>query len=259
MKSSAPVLLVSCALWLAAPAWAMVVFEDGFDTNSTSNFSFSGQNLAAWGAGGGKLQSALTQTPHNPTSPGFAAIVGLNTSSHFKLEADVQVVGSQPTTNIGHVGFFWGGSGEIYSIAYLRTHQDHVTAFKSPFVSELITGLGFDAVNAVDLNGQSYHLAVEVNYVAQSMIVSLDGISATYVGADFLKANSAGGVGGALGVISWGERVSYDNVRLTDYTATAVPEPGTVALMLAGLLAIRTHAAKRREAHREGSPTLQTA
>ena len=37
------------------------------------------------------------------------------------------------------------------------------------------------------------------------------------------------------GVISWGERVSYDNVVVTDYTLAPVPEPETYAMLLAGL------------------------
>ena len=36
-------------------------------------------------------------------------------------------------------------------------------------------------------------------------------------------------------MISWGERVSYDNVVVTDFMAAPVPEPETYAMLLAGL------------------------
>lgn len=226
------------AMAMAAQAQAVVVFQDNFATNSLANFTPSGPNFSTWAAADGKLQSALTQTSHNPSTPGFAAINGLGTSQHFKIEGDVQVVGSTPGqgSDWGHVGFFWGQTdASTYSTAYLRTHSDHVTAWRSPYTSELITPLGFNAVNAADVNGNAYHLAIEVDYLMQSMTVSLDGVSQTFGPAVFSTANAPGGVGGALGVVSWGEHVSYDNIKVTDFTASAVPEPGKLALLLPSL------------------------
>ncbi|MBP6764498.1 MAG: PEP-CTERM sorting domain-containing protein [Rubrivivax sp.] len=54
-------------------------------------------------------------------------------------------------------------------------------------------------------------------------------------------------MGGALGVISWGEHVSYDNVVVTDYAANQVPEPGSLALV-ACALGLLGAAARRRKA-----------
>jgi hypothetical protein len=245
-------LLIGLAAAVAgvAQAQAGVVFQDDFSANSAANWSFSGQNAGTWAVDGQKLQSSLTQTAHNPTEPGFAAINGLSTSSHFKIEADVQVVGYTPGqgTDWGHVGFFWGQTGADSSIGYLRTHLDHVTAWEYPYTGEVVTAAGFATTNAADIDGVSYHLAFEVDYVAQLMRVSVDGTSQVWGGADFDRANSPGGVGGALGVISWGEHVSYDNVVVTDYAGSSVPEPGSLALAASALGLLGAATRRRRTA-----------
>ena len=228
-----------CCAGLVANAHAGIVFQDSFASGSSANWTMSGSNSGTWGVADGKLQSSLTQTAHNPSSPGFAASNGITTSQHFKIEGDVQVIGTvsgHPYLEWGHVGFFWGSQGpNSYSTGYLRTHQDSVTAWEAPYSAEVLTPLGFNASNAVDANGVSYHLGFEVNYLTQQMTVSLGDVSATYGLPVFDNANSLSGVGGALGVISWGERVSYDNVVVTDYTLAPVPEPETYAMLLAGL------------------------
>jgi hypothetical protein len=242
-------LVVAAATACVAQAQASIVFQDSFGTNSAANWSYSGANAGTWAAGSQKLQSSLTQTSHTPSTPGFAAINGLATSSHFKIEADVQVVGITPGQggDWGHVGFFWGQSGTDYSMGYLRTHLDHVTAWENAYTGEVVTPAAFATTNAADIDGASYHLAFEVDYVAQLMRVSINGTSAVWGGAEFNRANSPGGVGGALGVISWGEHVSYDNVVVTDYAANQVPEPGSLALV-ACALGLLGAAARRRKA-----------
>lgn len=249
MKTTMTLAGLLSALALAAPAEAAVVFQDNFATNSTANFTVSGQNTGTWAAADGKLQSSLTQTFHNPSAPGFAAINGVSTSQHFKIEGDVQVVGNNPEhgSDWGHVGFFWGMTDlNNYSIGYLRTHMDHVTAWKSTGGIELVTSLGYGVTNSADINGTSFHLAYEVDYITHQMTVSLDGVSQTFGPGVFGQANLASGVGGALGVISWGEHVSYDNVMVTDFTVSNnVPEPDAlalVALALAGLALSRRRA-----------------
>lgn len=237
-------LSASLPLTWSTAARADVVFFDNLDSNSTAPYTFSGQNLGTWAAASGKLQTSLTQTAHNPTSPGTAAINGVLTSTHFKIEADIQAIGQTPGSpaDFGHVGVFWGyQDSNNFSISYLRLHADQVTAFQYPFTSELLTSVGATSP-AADPSGPSYHLAVEVNYATQTMTVTLDGISATYGPANFGSANSLAGIGGTLGLISWGERVSYDNVMVTDFTVSNVPESGTLPLLAAGvalLVAVR--------------------
>lgn len=232
--------ITTASLALLGTAQAGVVFQDGFAGNSTAAWSFSGANSAAWAAADQKLQSTtVSGTPHNPVGPGLAAINGVATSAHFRIEGDVQVIGAVPgranPSDFGHVGFFWGATGTDFSTGYLRMHSDHVTVWRESLGSELITNAGFNTVNAADVNGVSYHLAFEVDYLAELLTVSLDGVSRSFSGADFGLANLATGIGGALGVISWGERVSYDNIVVTDFTAATVPEPGALALALSGL------------------------
>lgn len=237
-------ILFAGAVGLVSQAHAAVVFQDNFNGNSSANWTFSGQNVSTWAFADNKLESSTSTTNHNPTTPGFATIAGISTSNHFKIEADVQVIGTvpgRPTLDWGHVGFFWGyQDANTFSIAYLRTHSNHVTAWSNnPYSGELITNAGFNAVNAADVTGVSYHLGIEVDYVAQSMTVSLDNTSATYTGANFGIANLASGVGGSLGVVSWGERVTYDNLVMTDFTVTNnTPEPGSLALLALGAVGL---------------------
>lgn len=232
--------ITAASLALLGTARAAVVFQDGFAGNSAAAWSFSGANSGAWAAADQKLQSTtVSGTPHNPVGPGLAAINGIATSAHFKIEGDVQVIGSVPgranPSDFGHVGFFWGATGTDFSTGYLRMHTDQITVWRESLGSELLTNAGVNTTNAADVNGVSYHLAFEVDYVAQLLTVSLDGVSQSFGGADFGLANLASGIGGALGVISWGERVSYDNVVVTDFTVASVPEPGALALALSGL------------------------
>lgn len=97
-----------CAAGLTTHAQAVVVFEDNFNSHSIAPYSFSGDNLATWAASGNKLQTSLVQSAHTGL-PGFAAINGLVTTNHFKIEADVQVAGpNERGADFGHVGMFWG-------------------------------------------------------------------------------------------------------------------------------------------------------
>jgi len=108
--------LLLCTAALTSSAEAGVIFSDDFSAANT-NWSFSGPSAANWVFLDGALQSASSTTNHVPASggetAGFAAIVGITTPSHFKIEADVKVIGTPPnmvppysTGDVGHVGFF---------------------------------------------------------------------------------------------------------------------------------------------------------
>ena len=92
----------------------------------------------------------------------------------------------------------------------------------------------FDAVNAVDLDGQSYQLTIEVNYLIKQMTVTLDGQSSVFSNSAFDAINRNSG--GSIGLITWGERVSYDNVIVQDFTI--VSEPGTLSIMVTAFIGI---------------------
>lgn len=192
------------------------IFQDDFSDNNAAGWTFVGVNSSPllWDASTGKLQSATTQTNYIG-SPGFALIDGVTTPDHFSLEADVQVVGPVPGrgADFGHVGFVWGYQDfSNFNINYLRTHSNHVTSWSRIALSERILGLPFNAVNAPDLSGVSYHLKIEVNYSTREMTVSLDNETITFTGSNFDAVNRS--TSGGIGMITWGERVSYDNVVL---------------------------------------------
>lgn len=232
--------VIACLLMVfgtISTAGAVVIFEDNFNDGDTAGWSFDGINPGPWSASSGEMQSASTQTPHVPVSsggPGAALVDGIVTPDHFSLAADIRVVGSvpgQPGGNWGHVGLVWGWtSNTSYNTSYLRTHADHVTSFATPGGAENLLAVP-GAVNDV-----VYRMVVEVDQTAQIMTLSLDGLTTTFTGADFLETNLNSG--GALGLITWGERVGYDNVVLRDLSLT-VPAPATLAMFALGLFALR--------------------
>jgi len=193
-------------------------FEDNFDDGDMAGWSFSGTNPGPWSAASGEMQSASTQTPHlalTENSPGAALISGVITPDRFSLEADIRVIGGVPGQDPGdwgHVGFVWGwiDSGN-HNTSYLRPHRDHVTSFGRPGgVENLLPVPG--AVNDV-----AYHMKLEVDLNAQIMVLTVDEESTTLTGTDFLEININSG--GSVGLITWGERVGYDNVIYKDLSA----------------------------------------
>ena len=199
---------ISCA----APS-----FEDNFGDGDMVGWTFDGINPGPWSAASGEMQSASTQTEHVPVSlggPGAALISGIITPDRFSLEADIRVIGAVPGfgNDWGHVGFVWGWSDSItFNASYLRTHNDHVTSFGTPGGAE----------NRVDVPGATndivYHMKLEVDYLEQVMSLTIGTQSVTFTGADFQEININSG--GSIGLITWGERVGYDNVVFIDLSA----------------------------------------
>ena len=223
---------------------ATVIFQDDFEDGDTLGWSFSGLNSDSWNvgtaaSGNQKLQTAETQTPYTYNGTlGLATIDNVAMSQHFKLEADVQVVGSNDRgSDYGHVGFAWGINGQDFNTSYLRTHSNHVTSWsRSPFSGE--NRLGFAATNSADLDDFSYKMSVEVNFMTEEMVLTIGNVSTTYTGTQFLQINQ--NTTGSIGLINTGERVSYDNVVLRDFTQ--VPEPaalGFFGLVLLGLRSLK--------------------
>lgn len=233
--------ILAAALLISFGANATIIFQDDFEDGDTSGWSFSGINSGLWNvgtatSGNKKLQTAATQTNYiyNGTL-GLATIDGIATSQHFKIEADIQVVGPNSRgSDFGHVGFAWGINGttsQNLNTSYLRTHSNHVTNW-SRFPTSAEARLPFSATNSASLDDFFYRMTVEVNYILQEMILTIDGVSTTYTGTQFQQLNQ--NTSGAIGLINTGERVSYDNVVVRDFTR--VPEPA--ALWLLGLAAL---------------------
>ncbi|MCK6384157.1 MAG: PEP-CTERM sorting domain-containing protein [Rhodocyclaceae bacterium] len=228
-KAAAVALLAASAAVQAAP-----LFSDDFNDGNAAGWSFHGLYSGNWSVSGGVLQHGGGYTG----APAYALIDGIVTPDHFLLEADVRIVSSLYGSDWGHVGLIWGvdpGTGN-FNTSYLRTHQDRVTSWSTPYAAG---GERFlDTPGAT--NGNIYHLAVDVNYFAQQMTVTMGGWSTTFSGADFALLNQNSG--GGIGLISWADNVTYDNVVLT---ALPVPEPSTTMLLLAGL-GLLGFAARRR-------------
>ena len=196
---------------------AAPVFEDNFDDGDMAGWSFDGINPGPWSATSGEMQSASTQTIHVTAadgSPGAALISGIITPEHFSLEADIRVIGEVPGFGInwGHVGFVWGWSdSNSFNASYLRTHADHVTSFGIPGGTE-----NFLSVPGA-INDVVYHMKIDVNFDAQVMSLTIGDQSETFTGVDFQEININSG--GSIGLITWGERVGYDNVVFKDLSA----------------------------------------
>ncbi|MCK6407235.1 MAG: PEP-CTERM sorting domain-containing protein [Rhodocyclaceae bacterium] len=224
MKISVRHIFAALALGAAATAQSAPLFSDNFDDGDAAGWTFHGINQSSWNVAGGQLLHGGGYTGQ----ASYALIDGVVTPQHFSLEADVRVNANQfGRPDWGHVGLIWGvntTSGN-FNTAYLRTHWDHVTNWSVPYGSgeRLLSTPGTN-------NGSTYHLAVSVNYDTQTMSVSLDSQSITFTGADFAAINQ--NTGGGIGLISWSDDVTYDNIVLN---ALPVPEPETYALLLAGL------------------------
>jgi len=239
MKSFASVTALSTVLLLSASAGAASYFND-FSSGDLSDFTFEGLETANWSVVvDGRLHSDEDSTPgaHVPTTsggPGVALVNGFSDLDYFKIEARISVDGDGGLVNgsgdFGHVGFVWGFTDfENLSMTYLRTHSNHVTAWSrtnSLFSSgEVNTGV------PSTVNGVEHDFAIEVDHSSKTMNMWYDGgLINTITGAQFdiVSPRSSGG----LGVITWGEDVTYDNLRITT-RSSSVPDSGTSAALLA--------------------------
>ncbi len=226
---------------ISAGASAGVIFSDDFSDGNADGWSFFRTDASEWGVLGGELNSSTgTDDSHDGTPVGYALIDGIVTPDSFVFEADISVVNYPGQTDRGHVGFIWGvanpsSNSTVFNTTYLRTHSNHVTNWDTTAAGGYSGGEQIYGVGNV-FNGIDYHLKLEVDFSNQILKSTFTNGGLDYVqtltGASFDSVSQW--QGGSIGVVGWGEEVSYDNVVLTDLTA--VPAPASIALFGLGLM-----------------------
>ena len=223
----------------------VVLFQDDFNDGNANGWNFVGNDAGEWGVLSGALNSSTGNDDLHDANAGLAYIDGIMAPDHFVFEADVRVIRSaNGYADFGHVGFAWGFDGSTYTyptssivFTYLRTHLDQTTTFSQvPSSPErLITGLSATW-------NVTYHLRIEVDHLSKFMQVSFDNVSTTFTASEY--DDHVKHSGGNIGLVNWGEEVSYDNVRLIDQGASVVPEPSSLAIF--GLMGLATVGFRRR-------------
>ncbi len=228
-------LVLMLILSMPLHATAAIVFSDNFNDGNTTGWTFYGTNSGSWSVPDGRLHHVA---PAGYTGVSELAIIdGVTTPDQFTLEADISVVSSINGSDWGHVGFAWGVTDlsepfDSLNTSYLRTHQDLVTNWSVLNGSSL--GEQFLNTSGTTTNGVTYHLSVDVDYLVKSMTVTMDTFTTTFTGTDFDKINQ--NTGGGIGLISWKDHITFDNVLLS--TPNPVPEPSLGLLLGISLIGL---------------------
>lgn len=244
-------ILMAALLALSAmqTANAAVLYSDDFGDGDTDGLVFAGNDAGQWAAGGGVLNSS-SGSDDAYEARGYAFFDGAATSDHFRITADIRSIGAnnRPNgfSNFGHLGFAWDYNDDTHlNLVYARVHSNHVTTFSidGGGSGELQYSVGSLANNIF------YTMILEVDYVNQVMDVSFNGYTTQYSGATFANYiyNSGVNTGGAIGLVTFGEEIHFDNVVFEDFTVADAPIPiGSVPGLLAlGLLLLGVRARSR--------------
>ena len=210
--------------------------NDFSDPSSKSDFTFYGVRPSDWTVTGGALIDGGSNVY---TGPSFAILNSLSGLTKFVLEVDVQVASSNRGSDFGHTGVVWGFQNtNLFNIAYLRTHSNHFTAWDAPYNGEITKSVP----GAV--NGQYYHLRLDVDHDAKKMSVTVDGNTLTLTGAQY--DTYSGSEPGKIGLMSWGENVSYDNLRITSPVPDSSMSIFASLAIISGLISVRRFTSRKR-------------
>ncbi|MCP3851917.1 MAG: PEP-CTERM sorting domain-containing protein [Gammaproteobacteria bacterium] len=219
-------------LLLPVNSIATTLFSDNFDDGNTTGWSFYGNDSGAWSVSSGILNHNAPAGYDGTVE--FALIDGITTPERFTLEADISIISSNRNSDWGHVGFVWGVNDLVdpfqsFNASYLRTHQDRVTNWS--MVNGTSYGEYYLDTPSVT-NGFTYHLTIDVDYISKIMTTSMGANSTTFSGTAFENINK--NLGGGIGLISWNDNITFDNVILSTPTPS-IPEPSSLALLGLGL------------------------
>lgn len=223
--------LATLSIFVSMPALSSIIlFEDDFSSNDLSNWSLSGGSQT-WQIVNGELV-----TNRVPSGFRYFAIDGITTPDKFIFSVDVRNIAgaSNKVSSQGHGGIFWDQTSlAIDNKTYIRTHSDHLNLVN--------VGSGEAHAPIIANNGDTIRYTLDVDYLARELLINATLIAGpnqgnstqlSFVGNNFDSYVRSFGAG-ELGLLTWGDAVAFDNVRIT-----TVSEPWALAMLGFGVLGV---------------------
>lgn len=238
--------LALCALLLAGRGAEAVTFK-GIDMALTGSSVLAGADLQLTQAVGG-LAAGAWATGLLDVTQSFSTTFSFSLqSSDFHPQADgialVLQTGGSAALGTGGGGIGLAGLTGVASViqtwdnnrAGLVTNGD---AYSAPIpVPGLGPALRVTGQQTVSYNAVSHALSVVGSFDLDGTPVALSHTVIVDLATDYAPSMTIGFVGGT--------GLSYADQRITDWSVSSVPEPGSTGLLLAGLLAVGLVARRR--------------
>ena len=218
------------ALFAASPSHADYVvytnrtsFEAALKTESTENFNELGSGSQSYGAAGLSHSNGLTSS---------LTIAG--SSNYLTSGSASSLAGYYPGNSTYLIGPISSSSADGITVSLPAGTYSGAGADVANFASNSLVSFVATTALGVQLNG-----SVSVNASSTSATFGFLGVVSTDPGDSIatLKFSSPPGLS---------QNIAIDNVSFGTAAAPAVPEPGSMALLLAGSLAIGAGALRRR-------------
>jgi len=231
-------LLAVSTLGFFESAQAGILFQDDFNNDvyiDPAKWVFGLNYIGQWDQTNFELRNMGGMSE----IPVFAYFKGITTPKSFTLQADVLVKHDYfGNTDRGYIGFFWGQLQQNWNMTYLDLQNDKITSWST-------NGTGLYNTNYQLVNWW-YHLSVTVDDVQNIIKINLGNDSNIFSGDEYYNINK--NLGGSIGLLSWGDDVVWDNVKLTIPDVTPpVPVPSTLLLFISGLAWLSGIARRRTE------------
>jgi len=225
--------LISCVVFMLGlfePSQAATLFQDDFNDGAIdlAKWAFGFNYADGWYENGG----VLGNTGGRSSLPVYAYFKNITTPLSFILEADVIVISNNyGVPDFGYVGFFWGETFNSWTVERNMTYLD---INKNKTISWSTNGQNVYGVDApLDLS-EIYHLSVTVDGTKQFVTISIGDNQKTFTGDAYDNINK--NIGYFIGLLSWGDNVCWDNVKLSTLDTPAVPVPSSLQLFWAVLV-----------------------